>query len=282
MNSSLKNLSNGLKLYNPLVRDILVEFIREEVTKVGFNKVVLGLSGGIDSTLVAYLAAEALGEENVLGVRMPYKTSSEESITDAKKVVDNLGIRSFVIEITPMIDNYFNNYFRRASAMRRGNKMARERMSVLYDLSAKEEALVLGTSNKTELLLGYGTQHGDMASAINPIGDLYKTQVRELARFMKVPKPILKKAPSADLWVGQSDEAELGYTYKEVDQLLYYLVDERRSKEELAELGFDPRRIRQVHRQVQYSQFKRRLPVIAKISLRTIERDFRYARDWGF
>jgi len=159
--------------------------------------------------------------------------------------------------------------------------MARERMSILYDLSAKEQALVLGTSNKTELLLGYGTQFGDLASAINPIGDLYKTQVRQLSKHLKLPKSIIDKAPTADLWVGQSDEVELGYTYEYIDQVLYYLIDERRTREEMVELGFDPIKLDKIHKQVQNSQFKRRLPIISKLSLRTIERDFRYARDWG-
>lgn len=280
MKPSSKNLSEGLEIYPPLVCEILVDFIHEEVTKVGFSKVILGLSGGIDSALVAFLAARALGKKNVLGLRLPYKTSSSESVSDAKKVVDKLGIRSFVIEITPMVDAYFDD-FRDASMLRRGNKMARERMSILYDLSAKEQALVLGTSNKTELLLGYGTQFGDLASAINPIGDLYKTQVRQLSKHLKLPKSIIDKAPTADLWVGQSDEVELGYTYEYIDQVLYYLIDERRTREEMVELGFDPIKLDKIHKQVQNSQFKRRLPIISKLSLRTIERDFRYARDWG-
>jgi len=164
---------------------------------------------------------------------------------------------------------------------RRGNIMARMRMIVIYDHSEAFQGLVLGTSNKTELLLGYGTLWGDMASAINPIGDLYKTQVRQLARALGVPRPILEKAPSADLWVGQSDEGELGFTYEAVDRLLYLLVDERYPPEELEREGIDPAFVRRVQRLVQGSQFKRRLPLIAKVSQRTIDRDFRYPRDWG-
>jgi NAD+ synthase len=165
--------------------------------------------------------------------------------------------------------------------MRRGNKMARERMTILYDHSARWQALVLGTSNKTELLLGYGTLYGDMASAINPIGDLYKTQVWALAEFVGVPQPIVEKQPSADLWVGQTDEAELGFSYRQVDELLYLMVDQRCSREELRAEGFADAFIDQVYRRIMNSQYKRRLPVIAKVSHRTIDRDFRYARDWG-
>jgi NAD+ synthase len=159
--------------------------------------------------------------------------------------------------------------------------MARERMTILYDHSAEREALVLGTSNKTELLLGYGTLHGDMASAINPLGDLYKTQVWGLARHLELPEAIVDKAPSADLWSGQTDEEELGFGYDEVDRLLYRMVDERTAADELIEAGFDQEFVRRIGQMVQGSQFKRRLPVIAKLSTRTIDMDFRYARDWG-
>jgi NAD+ synthase len=166
--------------------------------------------------------------------------------------------------------------------MRRGNKMARERMTILFDHSARLGALVLGTSNKTELLLGYGTLHGDMASAVNPLGDLYKTQVRQLSRHLGVPAVIVEKQPSADLWEGQTDEAELGFTYEEVDKVLYLLVDQRYEVSEVTAAGlFDEKFVRAVARRIQTSQYKRRLPVIAKISSRTIDRDFRYARDWG-
>jgi len=273
-------LSKALRINPVVVHRMLVDFIREEVHKVGFHKAVVGLSGGIDSSTVTALATQALGKENVLALLMPYATSSTESVTDAKEVVQQLGIRSVLIEITPMIDAYFK-YLPEASALRRGNKMARERMSILYDFSAKEQALVLGTSNKTELLLGYGTQYGDMASAINPIGDLYKTQLRQLAQHLKIPTRIQKKVPTADLWAGQSDEAELGFTYLKVDTLLYYWIDERRSVSELLEMGFDKKFLELVQRKIQNSQFKRRLPVIAKLSQRTIDRDFRYGRDWG-
>jgi NAD+ synthase len=263
------------------VRKVLTGFIDNEVRKAGFHRVVVGLSGGVDSSLAAYLASEALGPENVWGILMPYRSSSAESAQHASLVVQALGINSHTIEITPMVDAYFQ-IFPDADQVRRGNKMARERMTILFDHSARLGALVLGTSNKTELLLGYGTLHGDMASAINPLGDLYKTQVRQLSRSLGVPTVIVEKQPSADLWEGQTDEAELGFTYEAVDRVLYLLVDQRYEVSDLiAENLFDEKFVRAVARKVQGSQYKRRLPVIAKISSRTIDRDFRYARDWG-
>jgi NAD+ synthase len=266
---------------NPeLVRGILVGFIRNEVRKVGFERVVLGLSGGVDSSLVATLASQALGPKNVLGVIMPYRTSDPKSLADALEVVNQLGIEHLVIDISPQIDVYFER-FPDADQKRRGNKMARERMTVLYDQSWAWRGLVIGTSNKTELLLGYGTIYGDMASAINPIGDLYKTQVWQLADALGVPTAIVQKAPSADLWAGQSDETELGFQYRMIDQLLYYLVERRYSVEELKRQGFDEAFIAEITRRVRENQYKRRLPVIAKLTSRTIDRDFRYARDWG-
>jgi NAD+ synthase len=269
-----------LAVNTKLLRRILVGFIREEVQKVGVRKGVLGLSGGIDSALVVYLAAEALGPENVHACIMPYRTSNPESEAHARLAAEELGINFDVIEITSMVDAYFELY-PEADNMRRGNKMARERMTILYDHSAAHGALVLGTSNKTELLLGYGTLFGDMASALNPIGDIYKTQVWQLSEEMGVPREIIEKKPSADLWAGQTDEQELGFTYREVDELLYHMVDLRMSRVELVAKGFAPEFIDTIHAKVQNSHFKRRLPVIAKVSNRTIDRDFRYSRDWG-
>jgi NAD+ synthase len=266
---------------NPaLVEAILTRFVRSEIQRTGFRRAVVGLSGGVDSTVVTWLAADALGAENVLAVTMPYKTSSEATRRDAKTVAERLGVRTIDVPITAQVDAYFA-MFPGASQLRLANKCARERMTVLYDQSAAFEGLVLGTSNKSELLLGYGTQFGDMASAINPIGDLYKTQLRELAAHLGVPEEILAKQPSGDLWVGQTDEEELGFSYAEVDRLLYLMVDRRWQGAQLVRAGFDAAFVDRVVRMVRRNHYKRRLPIIAKLSHRTVDRDFRYARDWG-
>ena len=266
---------------NPeLVEEILVRFLRNEITRTGFRRAVFGLSGGIDSSVVAYLAAKALGPENVLAVTMPYATSSDETRTDSQTILDELGLQTLNVPITPQIDAYFAG-LPAASRMRLANKCARERMTILYDQSAAFEGLVIGTSNKTELLLGYGTQFGDLASAINPIGDLYKTQLRQLAAHLGVPGQILNKAPSGDLWVGQTDEGELGFSYNDVDRLLVLLVDRRWQPAQLVAAGFDAEFVETVGRMIRRNQYKRRLPVIAKLTHRTMDRDFRYPRDWG-
>jgi len=262
-----------------LLQHVLVAFIRDEVHKAGVRRAVLGLSGGVDSALVACLAARALSGSSVTGFILPYRTSSPESEADAKSVAEAAGIRTERIDITPQIDAYFAAS-PDASPIRRGNKMARERMAILYDHSARWGALVLGTSNKTELFLGYGTIHGDMASAINPIGDLYKTQVWALARAVGVPDRVVDKHPSADLWAGQTDESELGFTYDEVDELLHFMIERRYRHEELVALGFEPRFVARVEHLVTKSQYKRRMPLICKVSGRSIGHDFRYPRDW--
>src|SRR5574341_1850824 len=262
----------SLQINGETVRRVLVGFIENEVRKAGFERVVVGLSGGVDSSLSAFLAAEALGPQNVWGILMPYRTSNPESAEHAMLVVQALHINHLTVDITPMVDAYLAR-FPDMDQVRRGNKMARERMTILFDHSAGLRALVLGTSNKTELLLGYGTLYGDMASAVNPLGDLYKTQVRQLARHVKVPTVIVEKQPSADLWMGQTDEAELGFTYQEVDRVLYLLVDHRYEVGDLVAEGFEERFVRAVYHKVQGSQYKRRLPVIAKVSSRTIDRD---------
>lgn len=271
---------NPLALNMRTVRTMLVQFIKDELNNAGFTKAVIGLSGGIDSAVSTYLAVEALGAKNVLAVMMPYKTSSPESRTDAEDIVKTLGIRSDAVDITPMVDPLFTT-LKISDNLRMGNIMARQRMIVLYDYSQKEHALVIGTSNKTESLLGYGTLFGDMASAINPLGDLYKTHIWDLADELGVPKNIILKKPTADLWIGQTDEGELGFRYRDVDKLLFFMVDERRTDEELAGLGFEKKFISNVRRKIQINQFKRRLPLIAKISHRTVNVDFRYVRDWG-
>ena len=270
----------GMRLNVELTTRLLHGFIREEIAKVGYERVVVALSGGIDSALTAFLAVTALGPDRVRAIMLPYRTSNPASLGDAHLVVEALGIDYRIFEITPMVEAY-TDWEEEMTPKRRGNVMARARMIAVYDQSEAFEALVVGTSNKTELLLGYGTLWGDMASALNPIGDLYKTQVRQLAAALGVPQAILDKPPSADLWEGQSDESELGFTYEQVDQLLYLLIDERYSAGELIAEGLDPAFVRRVQRLVQGSQFKRQLPLIAKVSQRTIDRDFLYLRDWG-
>ncbi len=272
--------SEHLKLHTATVRKLLVDFLRDGINNTGFSKGVVGLSGGVDSALVAYLTAEALGKENVLAVMMPYTTSNPNSAADAQLVIDQLGVRSETVEISGIVDAYMARDGKMDN-VRKGNIMARARMIVLYDLSARENALVIGTSNKTEIMLGYGTQFGDTACALNPLGDLYKTQVWHLAEAIGVPKKIIEKKPTADLWEGQTDEGELGFSYKLVDQLLYYMIDERRTDDELMERGFEKHFIEKVKRMVQRNQFKRLPPVIAKVSHRTVNVDFRYPRDWG-
>lgn len=272
--------SKDLLLNTDIVQKLLVDFLRDEIRNAGFRKGVVGLSGGVDSAVVAYLAVKALGVENVLGVLMPYRTSSPSSVADAELVARELGIRTEVVDITPMVDAYLKQV-NGADRVRTGNVMARQRMIILYDFSSREQALVIGTSNKTEIFLGYGTLHGDLACALNPLGDLYKTQVWQLARALGVPERLIEKSPSADLWEGQTDEGEFGFTYAEADRLLYFMIDERRSIDELVAMGFDRKLIDRVRIMVIKSQFKRRPPIIAKVSHRTVNVDFRYARDWG-
>ncbi len=269
----------------PIIFKHLTYFIKDEVLKTGTNKVVLGLSGGIDSAVACYLAAAALGKDNVAALLMPYKSSSEASLKDALKVVEELGINYYTIDITKQIDDYFsaekNDALLGDIKVRIGNKMARERMSVLYDYSYRLKSLVLGTSNKSELLLGYGTIYGDMASALNPIGDIYKTQVYRLAKHLRVPESIIEKPPSADLWAGQSDEAELGFSYELADGIMYLLIDKMYKPKVIVSLGYDENLVNEIYRKIKKSQYKRRMPLIAKISERTINIDFRYLRDWS-
>lgn len=269
-----------LTINTDLARQILTGFIHSEITRVGLSRAVIGLSGGLDSALSCFLAVEALGPENVLAVRMPYRTSSPQSLEHAQLVIDRLGVQSITVDITPMVEPLFER-FPDVSPHRRGNVMARERMIILYDQSEAFGGLVVGTGNKTEILLGYTTLYGDSASALNPLGDLYKTQVRQLARAVGVPEVIIEKAPSADLIIGQTDEGDLGYTYAEVDKLLYLLVDQRYSPEDLVEAGFAETFVSSVVERVRRNHFKRMLPLIAKVSNRTVGYDFLYLRDWG-
>ncbi len=270
----------SLDIDTNLARRLLTGFLRTEIRRHGFERGVVGLSGGIDSAVACALAAEALGPPNVLAVLMPHQTSSPYSLEHARLVVEATGVQEITVSITGMVEALFDA-FPDADRVRRGNVMARARMVVLYDQSADFGGLVIGTGNKTEILLGYTTLYGDAAYAINPLGDLYKTQLRQLARAIGVPEPIITKPPSADLWSGQTDEGELGFTYAEVDRLLFLLVDQRYTPEECVASGFDARFVGSVLGRIRRSQFKRLMPPIAKLSNRTVGYDFLYLRDWG-
>ncbi|HKE00317.1 MAG TPA: NAD+ synthase [Planctomycetota bacterium] len=268
-----------------LVADVLVRFVRDATSKFGFDRAVVGVSGGIDSSVSAAIAARALGPKNVLGLLLPYKTSSPESEKLGRLVCETFALRSEKIDVTPMVDGYLRaaglSPDRARDRVRSGNVMARARMIAIFDHSARERALVIGTSDKTELLLGYTTWHGDSASSINPIGDLYKTQVYALARHLGVPEAVCKRAPTPDFFPGQTAEGDMGLRYEEVDALLHDLVDRRLHEPELLERGWRQTLIRSVVERVRASQYKRRVPVIAKVSARTVNLDFRYLRDWG-
>ncbi|MCC6614900.1 MAG: NAD+ synthase [Anaerolineae bacterium] len=273
------DITPRLNINTDIARRMIVGFIQDQLAKAGVKRAVIGLSGGIDSALSAYLSAEALGAENVMAVRMPYKSSSEDSLNDAESVIQALGLTALTVPITEMADPLIER-FPDMSNVRKGNIMARLRMTILYDQSAAWGGLVMGTSNKTEILLGYSTIYGDSGVALQPIGDLYKTQIRQLAAAMNVPQAILDKPPSADLWVGQTDEGELGYTYAEVDQLLYLLVDERYTLDEAVDEGFARPFVEGVWQRVKSNHYKRTMPNVAKLSLRSLGHDFLYLRDF--
>jgi len=289
----LFELPAELAIDTGVARRVIAEFIRGQLRQAGFERAVLGLSGGIDSSLVAYLTAEAIGPERLLCVLMPYRTSSPASRSDAEEVVRRLGCHSTVVDITPMVDGYFGRSAEgggpavlgalgaaglEASPLRRGNFAARTRMAVLYDHSVTFGGLVVGTGNKTETLIGYTTVFGDNACAFNPIGDLYKSQVRQLAVAMGVPEQIIRKTPSADLWPGQTDEGEAGFSYPVLDRLLYWMIDRRRSHDELVAMGFERAMVERVERMVAASEFKRQVPPIAKLGPRTAGVDYLYPR----
>jgi len=261
--------------------EVITGFIGSQLRQAGFERLVIGLSGGVDSATVAFLAARAIGADNLLAVRMPYRTSSEASETDALRVVGALGCRTELVEITPMVEpmlELITGDDPGALNVRRGNVMARQRMIVLYDRSASFDALVIGTSNKTEALLGYGTLHGDMAAALAPIGDLYKTQLRAVAREVGVPEEIVAKPPSADLWPGQTDEGELGRSYDALDRALFALVDRRWTLERCVNAGLPRDLCEWVAQRVARMEFKRQVPPVAKLSLRTPGIDHLYPR----
>lgn len=253
-----------LKIDSANVEQKLIRFIRNQTRNANLSKLVVGLSGGLDSSLAVYLCCRALASENIFALILPYKTTSSVSLNHAKLVARKYQVKTRFIDITEQIDLYFKS-FPAADKIRRGNKMARERMSILYDQSKELDALVVGTSNKTELLLGYGTIYGDLACAFNPLGGLYKTQLRQLARDVGLPGEIIQKTPTAELWPGQSDEGELGLTYARVDRLLYYLVDKKLSDRKLLRLGFKKGFIEKVKKRIAANSFKRRIPAIAKI-----------------
>ncbi|MCJ7623714.1 MAG: NAD+ synthase [Anaerolineaceae bacterium] len=267
-----------LTINTDVVRKKLTDFIRDELNRAGFTRVVVGLSGGIDSALSCFLAVEALGPENVLAVRMPYKTSSPDSLEDAQRVLEATAVQSKTMPISSMVDAFID-LNPEINDIRRGNIMARMRMIMLFDHSAAFNGLVLGTGNKTEILLGYTTLYGDSACALNPIGDLYKAQVSQLARAVGVPTEIIHKSPSADLWAGQTDEGELGFTYAQVDRLLYLLVDERFNPEQCVEAGFDEAFVKAVITRVSRNHFKRVMPPIARLGNVAAETDFHFSPD---
>jgi NAD+ synthase len=283
----LFTLPEELAIDTGVARRVIGAFIRGQLKQAGFEKAVLGLSGGIDSALVAYLVAEAIGAERLLCVMMPYRTSSPASRGDAEAVVADLGCASELVEITGMVDGYFGRDGEpgeggpdalEAAPLRRGNFMARMRMAVLYDRSVTWRGLVVGTGNKTESLIGYTTLFGDSACAFNPIGDLYKSQVRQVSAAIGVPEAIIRKAPSADLWPGQTDETEAGFSYPELDRLLFWRIDKRRSVDEVVALGFERALVERVDRMVAGSEFKRQVPPVAKLGPRTAGVDYLYPR----
>jgi NAD+ synthase len=268
------------KINAAFAEKVLVRFVRDELGKCGCKNGILGLSGGLDSAVCAALAAKALGPAGVIGLIMPYGKAFPEDVRDATALARRLGIRHATIDIAPQIDLYFATHPTK-NRVQVGNKMARERMAILYDYSVRENAFILGTSNKTELLIGYGTIHGDLACAINPMGDLYKTQVRELAAHMRIPGAIRKKTPTAGLWPGQTDEGEIGLSYEELDDILYGLVEGRKSRRAVIDAGHGPAVVDRVLRMIKASEFKRKLPPIAKLSPRSVGHDFLYPYDWG-
>ena len=283
----LFELPEELAIDTDVARRVIAGFIRGQLEQAGFDRCVLALSGGVDSGLVAYLVAEAIGAANLFCVLMPYRTSSPASRGDAEAIVGQLGCPSELVEITAMVDAYFgtegkpgagHEAARDATAVRRGNFMARMRMAVIYDRSVTFGGLVVGTGNKTESLIGYTTLFGDNACAFNPIGDLYKSQVRQLATAVGVPTQVIAKAPSADLWPDQTDEGEGSFSYPLLDRILYWRIDRRRSTDELVAMGFDRALIERVERLVATSEFKRQVPPVAKLGPRTAGVDYLYPR----
>ena len=269
-----------LKIRCELVEKILTASIRDSIHKNGFKNAIIGVSGGLDSAVVLALCKKALGAGHTLALLLPYRVSAPESLDHGRLVCARFKVPCEIIDITPSVDAYFDR-FPAETPLQIGNKCARERMSVLYDFSVRKKALVAGTSNKSELLVGYSTQFGDAAAAFQPIGDLYKTQVFELARHLKIPEAIIAKKPSADLWPGQTDESEIGITYKDLDVILHLMVDKRWDEGEIVERGYPLTIVRRVKNMIVHSQFKRTMPPVTKLHSRTVGIDFRYLRDWN-
>ncbi|MBL7191371.1 NAD+ synthase [bacterium] len=280
MSINTHEIEDSLRLNWTLAEDILTRFIKTEVNRTGMNKVVIGVSGGVDSALSCMLGVKALGKDNVFALIMPYKDSAVANIEDSEKFCKALNIEYRKIDITPLSETYFKSN-PDMSRVRRGNFLARLRMALLFDVSAEKSALVLGTGNKTEALLGYTTWYGDSACSLNPIGDLYKTQVWDFAAYLEIPQRIIDKAPSADLWPGQTDEDEMGLDYPAADKILHRLADLRLKPDEIIRNGFKEEIVKKVVSLVKRYQFKRMTPLIAKISPRTVGSDFIYSRDWG-
>lgn len=268
----------NLDLNYELVSKFIINFIKENVESNGFKKVVLGVSGGIDSGIVLTLATEAIGKENVIGYILPYKLSSKDSVEDAEMILEQLGNSYKTISITEIADAYFEKN-KVTDKMRIGNFLSRIRMSILFDKAREQDAIVAGTSNKSELMLGYSTWYGDMAAGIYPIGDLYKSQIFGLSKFMNIPQKIIDKKPTADLWPGQTDEDELGATYCVLDSIMYLFLDERKKEEEIVKMGYDEVLVRNTVRRIYTTQFKRTFPPTPKLSGRTLDADFLLPHD---
>ena len=268
-----------LALDAELATRVLTSFIADAVETTGTEGVVVGLSGGVDSALSTALAARALGPERVHPFLMPYRTSNPDSAADAEKVNTALGLEGTTIDISAMVDGYFDSAEPEADRLRRGNLMARMRMAILFDQAKKRGCLVLGTSNKTEILLGYSTIFGDNASSINPLGDLYKQQVWDLSAHLGLPAEVVDKKPSADLWPGQTDEDELGFGYAVADEVLYLMFDRGLAPEEVVERGYEPEVVEKITRLEKAYRFKRRLMLIARLSGSAINLDREIPRD---
>jgi len=263
-----------------IAEKVIVNFIKDSVYKNNFKRGIIGVSGGLDSAVVLFLTQKALGSNNTWALLLPYKFSSGDSLKHGKLICDLLKVKYETIDISPSVSAYFDR-FPTKDRILIGNKCARERMSILYDYSMRKKALVIGTSNKSELLIGYTTLYGDSAAAFLPIGDLYKTQLYDFARYLKVPEEIVSKKPSADLWKDQTDEGEIGLTYLELDEILYNLIDLRKKNQEVVKLGFSKQMVQKVQNLIKNSQYKRTMPPIAKLQTRTVGLDFRYPRDWN-